>query len=116
VLNLTISIPIDEQGIVLLQPSGPLDAPRIPAFMTVTRPTGDAYGVRIERADHGPLVIPGLGERPLAALTFRITSQGLEIGPEPLPVNETTGRALATALLLTIGMKLTKARETPPHP
>jgi hypothetical protein len=118
VLTLSISIPIDEQGVVLLQPQGPLDAPRVPASMTVSRPTAGTFDIRIQRADDGPMVIPGLGEVPLAALAFLVTRQGLDIGPGPLPVDETTARALATALLITIGMKLTKAQHggRPPGP
>lgn len=109
-LSLAISIPIDESGVVLLQPQGPLEAPRVPASMKVTRPAGGSYGIVIERADGGPMVIPGLGESALASLTFVIAASGLEIGPGPLPVDEATARALATALLITIGMKLTKAQ------
>lgn len=109
VLTLSISIPIDPQGVVLLQPQGPLDAPRVPAIMTVARPTAGAYDIKIERVDGGTMLIPGLGDAPLPALMFRITSLGLDIGPGPLPMNETTARALATALLITMGMKITKA-------
>lgn len=123
VLTLPISIPIDDQGIVLLQPQGPLEAPRVPATMAVTRRTPHDYDIRIERVDQGPMVVPGLGESPLTHLTFLVTGTGLEIGPGDLPVNETTARALATALLITVGMKLTKAGEGPdlevprlPHP
>lgn len=108
-LALPISIPIDEHGVVLLQPQGPLEAPRVPASMTVTRPIRDEYAIRIERVDEGPMVVPGLGETPLAVLSFLVSRQGLEIGPGPLPLDEDTARALATALLITIGMKLTKA-------
>ncbi|MEO7837179.1 MAG: hypothetical protein ABIS21_06010, partial [Acidimicrobiales bacterium] len=110
VLTLSISIPIDEHGVVLLQPQGPLDAPRVPAAMTVTRPAADAYGIRIERSDGGPMVILGLGEAPLPALTFLVTRQGMDIGPGALPVEEATACALATALLITLRMKLTKAQ------
>lgn len=109
VVTLPISIPIDEQGVVLLQPGGPLDAPRLPASMTVDRAAAGAYGIRIERADRGPMAIAGLGEVPLVVLTFLVTSEGLDIGPGELPVDETTARSLATALLITIGMKLRKA-------
>lgn len=107
-LNLAISIPIDEDGTVLLQPQGPLEAPRVPASMKVTRPGAASYGIVIERTDRGPMVIPGLGDSPLASLAFTVTRDGLQIGPGPLPVDEATARALATALLITIGMKLRK--------
>lgn len=110
VLTLPISIPIDEQGVVLLQPQGPLEAPRVPARMTVTRPAAGAYLILIERVDGEVMVIPGLCGIPLATLMFRIMDDGLEIGPGPLPLDESTARALANALLLAIGMKLTKSR------
>ncbi|HUP69094.1 MAG TPA: hypothetical protein VM142_04685 [Acidimicrobiales bacterium] len=109
VLNLPISIPIDERAVVLLQPRGPLEAPRVPATMTVTRPASGAYGVNIRRIDEGPMIIPGLDDLPLTDLTFLLTVEGLEIGPGELPLDETTARALANALLITIGMKLAKA-------
>ncbi len=111
VLTLPVSIPIDEEGIVLLQPEGPLEAPRVPASMRVTRPGADTYDIRIERTDGEPMVVPGLGEVPLANLTFLVTRDGLEVGPGPLTTDESTARALATALLITIGMKLTKGRK-----
>lgn len=111
-LNLPISIPIDAHGVVLLEPHGPLDAPRVPASMTVDRPAPDSYGIRIRRTDDGPLVITGLdGGSPLGTLSVLVTPLGLDIGPGSLPVDETTARALATALLITIGMKLTKAEQ-----
>lgn len=108
-LNLAISIPIDEDGTVLLQPQGPLEAPRVPASMAVARPDAGSYRIVIERSDRGTMVIPGLGDAPLTSLEFVVSADGLEIGPGPLPVDEATARALATALLITIGMKLTKA-------
>lgn len=107
-MNLAISIPIDEDGTVLLQPQGPLEAPRVPASMAMTRPGAGRYGIVIERTDRGPMVIPGLGGSPLASLEFVVSGEGLEIGPGPLAVDEATARSLATALLITIGMKLTK--------
>ncbi|HUR17995.1 MAG TPA: hypothetical protein VMZ51_03540 [Acidimicrobiales bacterium] len=109
-LKLQISIPIDERGVVLLRPHGPLEAPRVPAWMSVTRAAGGCYGIRISRADAGAMIIPGLGEAPMNELTFLVTSHGLEIGPMEVSVDEATARALATALLITVGMKLTKAR------
>ena len=114
VLTLPISIPIDEEGVVLLQPRGPLRADRVPASMTVTRPTPGACGIHIERADGGAMVIPGLGEAPLAELTFLVTAEGIDIGPGRLAVDETTARALATALLITIRTKLAKAEHRGP--
>lgn len=110
-LNLPISIPIDEHGVVLLEPHGPLDAPRVSASMKVHQPAPDAYDIGIRRSDGGSMIIPGLGEGPLADFSVLVTRRGLEIGPGSLSVDEDTARALATALLITIGMKLTKAEQ-----
>ena len=103
--GLPISIPIDEDGVVLLQHAGPLDAPRLPATLTVSLP----LSFRIERVDGGPLVIPGFGDsRP--ALVCNVTRRGIEIFPPPPELTEDTARAVATALLITIHMKLVKAQ------
>lgn len=110
-LNLPISIPIDSLGVVLLEPQGPLDAPRVPAFMRVTRPTTDDYAIRIRRADDGPIIIRGIGEAALGDVSVVVTRRGLELGPDAAPRDEATARALATALLITIGMKLRKAQQ-----
>jgi len=107
--GLPISIPVDADGVVLLQPAGPLDAPRVPARLMVSWP----LSFRIERLDGGPLVIPGFGDsRP--ALVCNVTPRGIEIFPPPPALTEDTARAVATALLITIHMKLTKARQQQP--
>jgi hypothetical protein len=123
-LSLPITIPIDEGGQVLLRPEGPLDAPRVPATLDVTRPSEEIFGIRIERRDRGSLRIPGLHDAragaprdaELTLLACDVTKRGLAISgfgpdgpPVPLAFDETTARALATALLITIGMKLAKA-------
>lgn len=110
-LNLPISIPIDSGGVVLLEPQGPLDAPRVPAFMTVIRRRADGYAIRIRRADDGPIIIRGLDKAALADLSVVVTQEGLDLGPDAVPSDEATARALATALLITIGMKLRKAKQ-----
>jgi len=109
-LTLPITIPIDEHGVVLLQPGGPLEAPRMPASLTLNRHGFDICAIRIQRSDGGGMVIPGLGDAPLPTLEVVVNRRGLDIGPGPLPADEQVAGALATALLLTIGMKLTKAR------
>lgn len=103
--GLPISIPVDPDGVVLLQPAGPLDAPRVPATLTVSFP----LSFRIERVDGGPLVIPGFGDS-RQALICNVTPAGLEIFPPPPELTEDTARAVATALLITIHMKLVKAK------
>lgn len=111
--GLPISIPIDGDGTVLLQPAGPLDAPRVPATLVVSRPLADAYGLRIERLDGGPLVIPGFGDsRP--ALVCNVNRHGLDIVPTPPELAEDAARSVATALLITIQMKLVKAKAQHP--
>ena len=66
-----------------------------------------AYGVRIERTDGGPMVLPGLdGAR--IALVLTVTAKGIRLTPPAPELSEDTARALANALLITFGMKLTK--------
>ena len=110
--GLPISIPVDRDGLVLLQPAGPLDAPRVAATLVVSRAETAGYGFCIERTDRGPLVIPGFGDsRP--ALRCNVNAAGLDIIPRPPSLTEDTARSVATALLITIHMKLTKARQQP---
>jgi hypothetical protein len=115
VLALPISIPMDERGLVVLLPGAPpLDAPRVPSVMTVTRPSAGVYGIRIERTDGQPLRVPGVNDQePLSGLSFVVDGRGLAITDQgaPLRVDEHTARALANALLITIGMKLRKATD-----
>jgi hypothetical protein len=111
-LTLPITIPIGTDGLVLLQPRGPLDAPRIPATMTVFRGGAGTYGIRLERVDGGPMRFPGVEEEaPLPSLSFTVTPSGLDITSErsPVALDEDTARALAHALVITIGMKIAKA-------
>jgi len=106
--GLPISIPVDPDGVVLLQPAGPLDAPRVPATLAVARCAIRAYGFRIERVDGGPLAVPGFGDSRLT-LVCNVNAAGLDIVPPPPALTEETARALATALLITIRMKLVQA-------
>jgi len=119
-LSLPISIPIDENGVVLLRPVGPVDAPRVRATLHLATEPGDTFGLRIERRDGGRMVIPGLfdadGPAQLATLAVDVTPRGLDIAgedangaPVTLRFDEPAARALATALFITIRMKLAKA-------
>jgi len=119
-LSLPISIPIDEHGVVLLRPEGPVDAPRVGATLRITAQAGDTFTLRIARHDGGRMVLPGLfdadGPAQLATLAVDVTPRGLDIAGEdadgaPLTVrfDEPAARALATALFITIRMKLAKA-------
>lgn len=109
-LRLPITIPIDPNGVVLLQPGGPLDAPRVPATLSLNGHGPDVCALSISRTDGGGMVIPGLGDAPLPSLEVVVRRDGLDVGPGPLPVDEQVAGSLATALLLTLGMKITKAR------
>ena len=119
-LSLPISIPIDEHGVVVLRPEGPVDAPRVGATLHIAVKPGDTFALRIERRDGGRMVIPGLldadGPAHLAALVVDVTPRGLDIAgedaagaPITLRFDEPAARALATALFITIRMKLAKA-------
>lgn len=111
-LILPITIPIGADGLVLLQPQGPLDAPRVPATMAVFRGGLRTYGIRIERVDGGPMRFPGINDAaPLHTISVAITPTGLDITRdlEPLSFDEDTARALATALLITVNMKIAKS-------
>ncbi len=114
-------MPFDEDGFVVLssQPPGP-DAPRVPAELGIARAVG-GYHLGLTRQDGRPLYIPGVfdstGElAPLIRVSFTVTPRGMTVaGTDPkgqpleLIFDETTARALAVALLITIGVKLTKA-------
>jgi hypothetical protein len=119
VVTLPITIPVDPAGLVLLRPQGPLDAPRMPARLDVHALADGSFGIRIEREGRAPMIIPGVldagrrdaVEASITALRVVVTRRGLDITAEPGPVrfDEQAARALATALLITIGMKLAKA-------
>lgn len=104
-LTLPISIPIGEDGTVLLRPEGPIDAPRIPAWLHLTRPST----IGLERQDGGRLVIPGLTSAgDVTALTFVVGRRGMSIdAPVEIEFDEDTARALANALYLTLSRKIT---------
>lgn len=115
-------MPFDDEGIVVLSSAPPRpDAPRVPAELGITRADG-GYHVGLTREDGRPLFIPGVFDSStgdLAALiriSFTMTARGMTVagtGPSGQPLeltfDETTARALAVALLITIGVKLRKA-------
>lgn len=111
-LTLPISIPIGSDGLVRLQPAGPVDAPRVASTLVVTRSSPAVYGLRVERSDGRPIRLPGVNDgAPVSGLTFGVTREGLHITDVEMPLrfDEDTARALANALLITIHMKLLKA-------
>ncbi|MDQ3978436.1 MAG: hypothetical protein M3314_02640 [Actinomycetota bacterium] len=129
-LTLPISVPFDEHGVVVLSSAPPKpDAPRVPAELELVAgsppSTPYRFGLALGRVDREPLLVPGLtraeaqatGEPvPLTLLTFALTDRGIAIAGydadsrvAPLALDETTARALAIALLITIGVKLRKA-------
>lgn len=133
VLALAISVPFDEDGVVVLSSAPPKpDAPRVPAELELIRPTGGSpayrFGLALTRRDRAPLLVPGLRAAgtggvgptdepaPLMLLTFALTDRGMAVAgygtdgaAVALELDETTARALAVALLITIGVKLAKA-------
>jgi hypothetical protein len=161
-LTLPISVPFDEDGVVVLSSAPPKpDAPRVPAELELLRgspPTRYRFGLALARADRRPLLVPGITAPddpdllPLTLLTFAVADgtgrsghagrtgrsghagrtgrsghagrtgrsghagRGMAVAGydsdgqlADLDVDETTARALAVALLITIGVKLTKA-------
>jgi hypothetical protein len=122
VLSLPISVPFDEDGVVVLSSAPPRpDAPRVPAELELHRGSPHfRYGLALARRDRQPLLVPGMtaGGRlvPLILLTFAVSDRGMAVAGygadgelAPVELDETTARALAIALLITIGVKLTKA-------
>ena len=128
-LTLPISVPFDEHGVVVLSSAPPNpDAPRVPAELELVAGAGgdptpfSLYGLALARVDRQPLLVPGLTRPgatepvPLTLLTFAVGGKGMAIAGydadgqlTALHLDETTARALAIALLITIGVKLTKA-------
>ena len=106
-LDLPISIPIDADGVVLLRPDGPLDAPRVPATLSIERLAAGHHTITIERQDGGPIVIPGLGDGPVRTVSADVTRRGLVLSS--VPHDEDTARAYANALFLTLQRKLARA-------
>lgn len=106
-LTLPISIPVGADGTVLLEPGGPLDAPRVPAWLRLTRP----YGIRIERQDGGPMRIPGIDAGgDVTALSFDVGERGMSIeAAVALRFDDGTACALANALHLTLRRKIATA-------
>jgi hypothetical protein len=133
VLPLAISVPFDEKGVVVLSSAPPKpDAPRVPAELELIRPAGQSasfrFGLALARRDRAPLLVPGLRGAttgvapgaddpvPLTLLTFAVADDGMAVAgygtdglAVPLDLDETTARALAVALLITVGVKLAKA-------
>lgn len=121
-LRLPITVPFDDEGRVQLGSSPPKpDAPRVSARLEISR-DGDGHDLTLTRVDGRPLLIPGVldattgAAAELVRMTCAVTSRGMAIAgtgptgnPVPLELDETTAQALATALLITIGVKLTKA-------
>jgi hypothetical protein len=119
--RLPITVPFDDTGMVVLSSAPPQpDAPRVPAWLEIGR-SEDRFNLALSRQDGGPFLIPGVLDadgnvaEPVR-LSFLVTAKGMTVsgtGPDARPFDlrfgETTARALAVALLITIGVKLTKA-------
>lgn len=127
-VTLPITVPVDEDGVVVLS-TGHVDAPRCPASLVVARPVAAAgrHGYRaayeLERAQGGQLLLPGVrgggagaGLAVLARLTVAVADRGLAVvgldgsgDTVALDFDDTTAGLVATALLITVGVKLAKA-------
>ncbi len=119
--RLPITVPFDESGMAVLSSAPPKpDAPRVPAWLEISR-SEDRFTLALARQDGRPLLLPGVldatGEHAQPVrLGFMVSAKGMTVtgtGPDGRPIDlhfdETTARALAIALLITIGVKLTKA-------
>lgn len=132
VVCLPITIPIDENGVVVLS-TGHVEAPRHPATLDLARPSMPGsryhYAMVLGRDPPAPLVIPGVSScgQPavLGQLTAAVADRGLVVegflltGEHlSLDLDDHTSGLLATALLITLGVKLAKAEHgaSPPPP
>lgn len=127
-VTLPITVPVADDGVVVLS-TGHVDAPRRPATLVVARVAAPAgrrgyqAAFALARSEPDPLRIPGVlgaggpgaGPAPLASLTVAVAPDGLAVagfGPRDTPVavevGEDTAGLLATALLITVGVKLRK--------
>lgn len=130
-VTLPITVPIDDHGVVVLS-TGHVEAPRHPATLTVARPkappgrAGYRAAFLLARTEDRPLMLPGIlpADAPsgpavpaaLGRLSVAVAPKGLAVmgfdrdgTTTPIRLDETTSRLLATALLITVGVKLTKA-------
>jgi hypothetical protein len=126
-LVVPITVPVAADGRVVLN-TGHVDAPRHPATMTVVRQPPARHGYRfaisLARSGPDPLVIPGVRaagdpsgpEASLAQLRVDVADRGLAVtgtaaggSPVAIELSDETACLLATALLITIGVKLRKA-------
>ena len=126
-MSIAVTIPVDRAGMVVVSAAPPEladpQARRQPAHLDLARRPG---GLRMDLSLDGGrfLRLPGVGvadesggaTAELASISFDVTPAGMVLSaqgtggaPRPLAVDETTARQLATALLLTFRVKLTKA-------
>ncbi len=127
VIRLPITIPFGDNGLVLVGPAN-LDSAKKPGTVELVRPQGRKpryrYGIGITLLDQGLLPVPGLNRTgieteppvPVSELTFALADKGFAIvaydgdgAPLDVAPTEHTACLLATALVITLGVKLTKA-------
>ncbi|MEO6120885.1 MAG: hypothetical protein ABIW46_09095 [Acidimicrobiales bacterium] len=128
-LTVPITIPVDGAGVVVVSAAPPEladpEARRQPARLELER-TGEGLIISLALDAGRPLRLPGVrlgpggpGGEELAALrliAFDVTGDGMTFTatgpdgePSPVVIDEATACQLATALLLTFRVKLTKA-------
>ncbi len=127
VIRLPITVPFGDDGLVLLGPAN-LDSAKKPATLELVRPQGRRpayrFGIGLALLDGAPLPIPGLNRTgdetdapaPVHELTFALRDRGFAVvgfGADgatlDLAPSENTACLLATALVITLGVKLTEA-------
>lgn len=127
VITLPITVPVHDDGVIVLS-TGHVEAPRCPARLTVARvpPVGrDGYVAAYVLAREGgeSVRLPGLeaaaepgSPASLQVLAVAVAAKGMVVSgfdpageKLPIQVGEDTARLLSTALLITVGVKVTKA-------
>lgn len=112
-----ITVPVDADGAVVVSAAPPEladpNATRQPARLALAR-TATGLAVELSFVDGRPLRLPGVPGAP-GAIAFDVARAGMAVTADgdALAIDEATARQLATALLLTFRVKLTRAERDP---